>query len=143
MTTPPLLVAAAGGKPRLRRFKMPEPKELVLQYHVADMLKAYCLPSWKYTHFPGGELLPPRVGAKLKRMGKTPNWPDFQLHQQSTRMMHYLEVKRGGEQLTAGQKEFRDWCVVGGIPHCVAWTLDEVCMIFDEWGCLSIKFRPD
>jgi len=122
---------------------IPPPKELALTFTVAKMLREYCLPGWKHTHFPGGELLHPRVAAKLKQMGKTPHWPDFQLHQQSTRLMHYLQLKRVGEILTPGQREFQEWCLVGDIPHCVAWSLDDVCMIFDEWGCLRIKFRPD
>jgi hypothetical protein len=143
MTIPPLLIAAAGCKPKLRSAKIIHPKELALHMLVAKMLRKHCLPTWRHTHFPGGELLPPYVGAKLKRMGKMPHWPDFILIKQSTRLIHFLELKRLGEDLDEGQEEFRDWCLAGNIPHCVAWTLDDVCMIFDEWDCLRIKFRPD
>jgi hypothetical protein len=117
-------------------------KELVLIMATAKLLREHCLPDWKHTHFPAGELRDKRTAAKLKQMGLTRHWPDFILIN-GVGYLHCLEVKRVGEDLDDGQEEFREWCIGHCVPYCVAWTLDDVCMIMDEWGCLRIKFRPD
>jgi len=53
--------------------------------------------------------------------------------------LHCLELKRKGEALSEEQDNFRIWCFRSGVPHVVAYSLDEVLIAFDAWGCLSIK----
>lgn len=142
-SVPPLLVMAAGGKPRLRRVRMPTEKELKLQFTVAKMLDVHLLRGWRYTHFPAGEYRDGYTGGKLKRMGLKKGWPDFLIVNGETRLMHCLELKREGEVLKRDQESFRLFCVTYAIPHCVAYSLDDVCMIFDEWRCLRIRFCPE
>lgn len=137
MSTPgPLLVLAAGGKPRLRRARAPKPKESKLHTDVAALLRAHRLPDWDF-RFLNSKAKDAREGAIFKKMGVDRNWPDFILisPQGSVR---YLELKRLGEDLSDGQKEFRVRNVRRGIPHAVAWTMDQVLAAFDSWGCLRI-----
>jgi hypothetical protein len=137
-SAPPLLVAMAGGKPRPRRPRVPVAKELSLHIRVADLLRAHCLPDWRWTHIPSGEKRPERAGAKLKAMGVRRGWPDFILVSPYG-SVRFLELKRSGGKLTEAQNEFRLWCINHGVPHVVAWTMDQVLAAFDNWGCLRIK----
>ena len=130
--------------PMAGKAGMLAPKELVLHKQVAQIFREHCLPDWQHTHFPGGEQLTARVAAKLKEMGKMPGWPDFILIDPTGRV-RFLELKRKGMRTKPGSPQalFREWCIERGVPYAVAWSLDDVCMILDEWRCLRIKFAPD
>jgi hypothetical protein len=137
---PPLLVLAAGGKPRLRRARIPVPKEIELHMPVADLLRAHCLPDWRW-RFMNSKAKDAREGAIFKAMGLNADWPDFILVSPFG-SVRFLELKRLGEELSDGQTEFRAWCLRCGIPHVVAWTIDQVYEAFGKWGCLRIKIQP-
>lgn len=135
---PPLLVAMAGGKPRARRERIPVPKEISLHMPVAKLLRDHCLEAWQWAHYPSGEKRDARTGAKLKRMGAKPGWPEF-LFISPHGSIRCLELKRSAKApLNAAQKEFRLWCIAHGVPYVVAWTMDQVLRALDEWGCLRI-----
>ena len=138
MTTPPLLMLADGRRPRLRKAPAERPKEIKLHMAVAKLLRDYARPDWQWTHVPNGEARDIRTAAKLKQMGTKPGWPDFVLVP-PTGQLHCLELKRIGETLTAEQEAFRSWCISHGVPHVVAYSLDEVLTAFEAWGCLTIK----
>jgi VRR-NUC domain len=135
---PPLLALAAGKKVRPRRAPVIRPKELVLHMAVAKLLREHCLPEWQWCHIPNGELRDKRTAGKLKQMGTKPGWPDFVLIPPAGQL-HCLELKRIGETLSDDQEDFRDWCIRHGVPHVVAFTIDEVLTSFDQWGCLRIR----
>jgi hypothetical protein len=134
--TPPLLVAMAGGKPRLRRPRMPVPKEIILHVAVADLLRAHCLPDWRWTHI-NRTAKDARQGKILKTMGVNLGWFDFILISPA-RLPHFLDVKRIGENLSDSQEELRAWCFTWNIPAAIAWTMDDVLEVFDTWGCLRV-----
>jgi hypothetical protein len=138
MTIPPLLMLAEGRKPKARKATVIRPKELVLHMAVAKLLREHCLPLWQWTHVPNGEVRDIRTAVKLKRMGTKPGWPDFILCPPAGQL-HCLELKRIGETLSDDQEDFRDWCIRHGVPHVVAFTIDEVLTAFDQWGCLRIR----
>lgn len=138
MTLPPLLALAQGRRARPRKAKAPAPKEIELHMAVADVLRRFAKPDWRWSHFPAGEHRDVRTGAKLKAMGLQPGWPDFMLFDPSGRL-HALELKRVGEVLDDDQEAFQEWCIARGVPHSVSQYVDEAVMVLDLWGVLRIK----
>ena len=135
--TPPLIVAMAGGKARLRRERVPSPKELQLHMPVAKLLRQHCL--WPWTHFPAGEERPIKAATKLKQMGLQRGWADFLLIAPSG-VLHCLELKRAGKDLTPAQEDFRDQCIASNVPYETAQTMDHVLLALERWGCLRVKY---
>jgi VRR-NUC domain len=134
----PLLMIAGGRKPRLRKAPRIRAKESVLHTAVAKLLRDHCLPEWLWTHFPAGERRDVITGARLKRMGLQRGWPDFILISPHG-SLRFLELKRQGEALSDDQEKFRVHCIRHGIPHAVAFDVDQALATLDQWGCLRIK----
>src|ERR1700730_4126832 len=128
----PLLIGMAGGKPRPQRARVPRPKEIKLHVPVADLLRAHCLPDWRWTHI-NRKAKDAREGAILKRMGVNRGWGDFELISPKP-LPHFLELKRIGEEIEEGsdQDDFRLWCIRWGCPHEVVWTIDHVLVAFNQ-----------
>jgi hypothetical protein len=101
----------------------------------AKILRDFARPDWQWTHIPSGEARDKRTAGKLKQMGTCAGWPDFVLIPPSGNL-HCLELKREGEKLSDEQDKFQDWCMRHGVPHVVAFTIDEVLVAFNVWGCL-------
>ena len=137
---PPLIVLSKGRKPRLRKAPTFRPKESKLHTDVAKLLRANCLPTWQWT-FISRKAIDAREGAILKRMGAKPGFPDF-LFISPYGSVRFIELKRPGETIDpdSPQGEFRIWCVAHGVPHVVAWTIDDVLQAFDAWGCTRLKY---
>lgn len=121
------------------RESLPSPKEIRLHFSVAKFLKDFFHADWRYTTFPAGELRDDKTGAKLKRMGLTAGWPDFQLVAPSG-LFHALELKRQGGTLSDDQEAFAAFCHENGIPHAVVDTFKDAVETLNAWGCLRIKF---
>lgn len=140
---PPLLAIAAGRRARPRKAVVPRPKELALHLAVADVLRRFARPDWRWAHYPAGEHRDVRTAAKLKAMGVQRGWPDFVLFDPRGRL-HALELKREGETMSDDQEDFQTWCIAHGAPHSVAWSIDEAMATLDAWGALRIKIsgRP-
>lgn len=138
MTLPPLLALAQGRRPRPRKAKAPRAKEIALHMAVADVLRRFARPDWRWSHFPSGEHRDKRTGAKLRAMGLQKGWPDFMLFDPSGRL-HALELKREGETLTEEQEDYQEWCISTGVPHSVNRSVDEAMAVLDAWGVLRIK----
>jgi len=138
MSTPPLLLLAAGGKPRPRKAPQYRPLESRLQCDVAALLREHALPSWRWSHFPAGERRDIITGARLKRYGLARGWPDIILLSPTGRF-HGLELKREGESLTEDQAEFQLWAIRHNVPHSVAFTFDEALAFLDTIGCLRVR----
>lgn len=138
MTLPPLLAIAKGIRARPRKAKAPRPKEIELHMAVADVLRRYAKPDWRWSHFPSGEFRDKRTGAKLKAMGLQPGWPDFVLLDLTGRM-YALELKRVGEKLTDEQEDFQAWCDDHIVPYAVARTTEAALKVLIRWGAIRIK----
>jgi hypothetical protein len=135
---PPLLAIAVGKKARARKAPVLRPRESKLHCDVADLLRAHCLPDWKWRWVPM-KAANAREGAIWKRMGSKPHWPDIEfISPYGT--VRFIELKRTGEKTDDGQDDFRMWCVGRGISHVVAWTIDDVLAACEAWGCLRVKF---
>lgn len=114
------------------------PKEQVLHLSVAKLLSEHGCGGWMWFHPANGELRDIRTAAKLKAMGVKPGVPDFVIVEPNG-TVRFLELKREGAVLTRSQEEFRLWCVKHDIAYSIAWTIDEVLAILEEWGCIRVK----
>ncbi len=141
MTVPPLLALAQGRKVRPRKAPAIRPKEITLHMSVAKLLREHVRPDWQWTHIGHGEARDIRTATKLKQMGVRRGWPDFALIP-PTGQICCLELKRIGEKLSDSQYDFRTWCIHHGVPHVVAYTLDDALAALDQWGCLNIRIVP-
>jgi hypothetical protein len=136
--TPPLLALVEGRTSRARKAPTGLPKETTLHMAVAALLRDHARSEWRWTHFPAGEARDVRMGARLKAMGLQRGWPDFILVPPSG-LLHALELKRLGEQLTEEQEQLQRWFIVNGLPHSVAYSVDEAFAVLDCWDALRIK----
>jgi hypothetical protein len=130
---------------RQRGVAPPPPLEFEVQCMVADDLRRWAAPGWQWTHIPLGEERSAITGARLKRMGAQPGWPDFILIGPSgtpSPRPHFLELKRKGRgQLTPAQAAFQEWCGENECPHAVAAGYREACQILQGWGALRSDVR--
>jgi hypothetical protein len=138
MSELPLLQIAAGRRVRPRKASVERPKELALHMAVAELLRRFARPDWRWSHFPSGEHRDVRTAAKLKAMGVQRGWPDFVLFDPSGRL-HALELKRQGEGLTDDQEDFQTWCIARGVAHSVSRSVDEALAVLDAWKVLRVK----
>src|SRR5262245_23186428 len=107
---------------------------------VADVLKRWCTSEWRYTHLPMGEKRSAVTAARLKRMGVTRGWPDFQFFH-STGMVCFLELKRDGSKLTREQRELSKFMSSAGHRYLVASDFDEVLIALGEWGVVPLTIH--
>lgn len=130
---------------RQRGEKRPRAKEFATHVMVADMLRRWQTPGWRWSHFPSGEYRHPATAMRLKRMGVQVGWPDFILLSPITSglgpgvwsgRVHFLELKREGGTLSDWQQAFADFCLANGYPY--AWTdnFKDALDILKDWGAL-------
>jgi hypothetical protein len=111
---------------------------LILHFSVKKELDRFARPEWEWTHYPAGELRDDATGAKLKRMGMKPGWPDFILLSPEG-VFHGLELKREGQALNDNQEAFHARARARGWKVAVADTLMGALAILQDWGCLKVK----
>jgi hypothetical protein len=136
VTAPPLLVIAAGRRARPRKAPAPKQSELHLHIAIADVLRRFCRPDWRWWHTPNGEQRDVRVAAKLKAMGVKPGIADLLLLASDGRL-HCLELKTANGRLSEAQEDFRVFCIKSGIPFVVARRVEDALLAFELWGCLT------
>jgi hypothetical protein len=127
------------GSRRQRGRALPKPLEFEVHCMVADTLRRWASPNWVFTHLPMGERRDTITGARLKRMGTQPGWPDFLLiapRQHHSPRPHFLELKRRGAKLTEAQAGFALWCKLNDCPHVVAHSYEEAVAVLKGWGAL-------
>lgn len=97
-----------------------------------------------WTHFPAGEKRHPKVGAKLKKMGLFPGWPDYQFlipirnGCQITARFVGIEIKKQDGRQTGIQKEVETEITEAGGYYHIARSLREVAIILETHG---VKLR--
>ena len=122
---------------RQRGVKAPRAKEIALHGPIADILRQWSSPGWRYTHIPSGEKRDVITAVRLKRMGLRRGWPDFILLSPRT-LAHFLELKREGEQLNDDQEEFGTYCNEHGYPHAVADTFNDAMAVLKHWRAVRV-----
>jgi hypothetical protein len=130
---------------RQRGVAAPPPLEFAVHCAVADTLRRWATPGWIWTHLPMGELRDAVTGARLKRMGVQPGWPDLILIPPAGpkfwQRPHFLELKRRGGKLTEHQAGFALWCKLNGCPHAVADSYEAAVKILQRWGALMDRVK--
>jgi hypothetical protein len=127
---------------RQRGTALPPAPEFSLHCMVADVLKRWCVPDWRYTHFPAGEERPGRfdskgkrfsdAGNRLKRMGVIRGWPDFQfLHVKG--LAAFLELKRRGEWPSDEQQELAFFLMRAGHGYLITDRFDDALDALRAW----------
>jgi hypothetical protein len=119
------------------RRKMRSSPEYVLTVAVAQAFRAHLdIRGIKWTHFPAGEKRTAITGAKLKRMGMQPGWPDFQIIGIAGQYIG-IELKAGKGGLNENQKalhpELRDW----GAKVYECRSVTEVLTVLEEEGLMD------
>lgn len=107
---------------------------------VADCLRRWLKPGWKFGHYPSGEERPSAAGARLKRMGAQTGWPDLILFSPAPqRLTFFLELKRATRSRQSDEQiEFEAWCVEQGYPYVVARSVEEALLTLRHWGALRV-----
>ncbi|MBO0715729.1 MAG: VRR-NUC domain-containing protein [Rhizobiales bacterium] len=118
----------------------PTPLEFKLHCMVADVLRRWLTEGWVYTHVPNGELRSKSTGARLKRMGLIPGWPDFILLSDDGHP-HFLELKRKGMSLSENQYVFAEWACDRGLPYAVCDNFDAALGQLKTWGAVITSVR--
>jgi len=128
-------------KGRRQRGVRPKPAlEFKTACVIADTMRRWGHPDWQFNHFPAGELRSVVTGARLKRMGLRPGWPDFILLSPAG-MPHFLELKRKGGRMSEAQKAFAEWCVSRPlVVHHVAYDADDALKTLIAWGALKMDY---
>jgi hypothetical protein len=108
---------------------------------VADLLRGFADPNWRWTHLPMGEYRAPATAARLKRMGARAGFADFLLVSPSGHAF-FLELKRARRgRLNEAQEEFASWCALHQIPFAIARNFDEALGRLKAWGAVPSKVK--
>ncbi|RPH76008.1 hypothetical protein EHM76_00205 [bacterium] len=103
---------------RQRGVPLLRAKEYELHCMVADTLRRWCNPLWRYTHIPAGEKRDMVTAMRLKRMGVMPGFPDF-IFCGPGASVFWLELKRPGGRLSEVQSEVALHLIKCGFTyHC-------------------------
>jgi VRR-NUC domain-containing protein len=118
--------------------KPPAAKEIAIHCMVADVLRRWLSPGWRFNHIASGEYRLPATAARLKKMGVQPGWADLILIN-SAGQAFFLELKRRGGHLSEAQEQFAQWCGEHSIPFAWADSLDEALAVLRRWGALRVE----
>ncbi len=121
--------------------KRPEISEDSITFDIAAWLELALVGSGvAWTHFPAGEKRTAKTGAKLKRMGLKPGWPDFQfvvpvrIGQGTTGRYVGIEIKKKGGAQRASQKIVEAQLRNTGAYYHIAHNIPEVAEILTDHG---------
>jgi hypothetical protein len=122
---------------RQRGVAPPPAPEFHTHVMVADLLRRFAEPAWRWWHIPSGEKRTPATGARLKRMGAQRGLPDFELlapRGAGHGRPHFLELKRKGSKQSAEQIEFAEWCLRNDCPYAMASCFVDAVFVLKQWG---------
>jgi hypothetical protein len=137
---------------RQRGTQPPPPKEFASHVFLADVIRRWIMPNWKWTHMPLGEEREHRVdpktgkryslaGARLKRMGVTPGWPDF-MFVGPGRAMFWLELKRQGSgRMSVEQSEIAIHLMACGHSYMATSSVSDAIAEMKDLGILQKGFE--
>jgi hypothetical protein len=136
---------------RQRGIAPPPPLEFHTHATLADICKRWINPHWKFTHLPLGEHREHRInakngkrysptGARLKRMGVNPGWPDF-IFVGPQRSVFWLELKRQGEVLSDEQVQVASHLMACGLAYLCTSSLDDAVTTLKDLGILRANIE--
>ena len=113
--------------------------EFALHCLIADVLKRWCYPTWRYTHIPLGAPYPgPQTGARMKRMGLTPGWPDFMFFHSRGKVC-FIELKREGETASEVQEELAFFLMQAGHGYLLTNNFNDALGALKDWGVVPAR----
>jgi len=90
---------------RQRGTRLPPPKEINLHASIVGILNRWCSTDWRWTHVGHGfAYASAATGARAKRMGVKPGWPDFQFFH-CRGACCFIELKRSGGVVSEAQQD--------------------------------------
>jgi hypothetical protein len=117
---------------RQRGRRRPAAPEYSLHCLVADVLVRWCTRDWRYSHFPAGEWRHPATAGRLKRMGVTRGWADFQFFHVAGPVC-FLELKRRGEVPSDAQKALAFHLIKAGHGFAVVDNFRDALEVLRAW----------
>lgn len=114
-----------------------QPSEFDIHVSVADLLRRFARKDWVWTHFPAGEKRSEETGARLKRMGLQPGWPDFILIDVRGRL-HLLELKSEKGLVQTAQQWFQACMQARGVEYAMARSFEDAIAILARWGVVPV-----
>jgi hypothetical protein len=120
---------------RQRGTKPPPPLEFASHVVLADMLRRWCTPQWKFTHLPFGEKRHIATAKRLKRMGVTPGWPDFLFAGPNAKLV-WLELKRKGKKPSEAQEDLGEHLRACGFDYLITDNVNEAVAFLKRLGIL-------
>jgi hypothetical protein len=122
---------------RQRGTKLPPAPEFNLHCMVADILERWCTRDWRYSHFPAGEWRHPATAGRLKRMGVTRGWADFQLFHVAGPVA-FLELKRKGEEPSDDQKALAFHLIRAGHGYALCDNFRDAVEVLRAWRVVPV-----
>jgi hypothetical protein len=116
-----------------RGTRAPRATEFALHVAIADVIRRWIEPGWRFTHLPLGELRDKITAARLKRMGTTPGWPDLMFFRDDGRVC-FLELKRKGGALSEAQAELATFLHAAGHGFEITDDFKKAIEILKGWG---------
>jgi hypothetical protein len=122
---------------RQRGERPPPPKEFEVQCALADLVRRWIQPGWKFTAIPLGEYRAPATAARLKRMGVQPGWPDFIFV--GPGRVFFLELKRRGERKSDEQANIALHLIRCGCSYLCTDNLDDAIDTLRDLGAVRVR----
>jgi len=108
---------------------------------LADILRRDLKPGYRFTHIASGEHRSLATGARLKRMGVVPGWPDF-LFAGPRRHVAFLELKRKRYgKLSDEQKDLLAQLHINGFDFFVTDDVGQAVRWLQQIGVLRGKIE--
>jgi|SRR5215471_518571 len=120
---------------RQRGEQPPAPKEFATHCALAELLRRWCNPDWRWTHIPLGEHRDIVTAARLKRMGVNPGWPDFIFVGPGAHVL-FIELKRAGGPLSASQCDIGMHLIRCGVSYLCTSSLEDAIGTLRDLGVL-------
>lgn len=137
---------------RQRGIQAPPPLEFASHVFLADVIRRWIMPQWKWTHLPLGEERDHKInpktgkrwsptGARLKRMGVNPGWPDF-VFVGPNHAIFWLELKRlRGGHVSEDQAAVAAHLVACGFSLLITNSVDDAIAELKALGILRSNFE--
>jgi hypothetical protein len=119
---------------RQRGIRPLDASEFQIHCMVADVLRRWSMPDWRFTHIPAGEHRTAATAGRLKRMGVSAGWPDFLLV--GPRLVCFLELKTRKGKQTEAQADVAAHLMASGCQYALVHSFNEALMILQHWGAV-------
>lgn len=137
---------------RQRGTQPPPPLEFATHVFLADVIRRWIMPHWKWTHLPLGEERDHKInpktgkrysltGQRLQRMGVNAGWPDF-IFVGPNRSVFWLELKRQRTgRMSADQSEIAVHLMACGFSYMCTSSVDDAIAELKALGILRSNFE--